>query len=171
MWSVRLYCLRSDTQAGMGRLTGLVFPPQPALVHSSAASESLSGVHCLGLHAPPPPLQRLLRVRAGGHPGTVPKASASCRSCPASSCPRAGHTAPGVGWGVTALGLEQGRGDQSCSSSEPSGRCPPPSKAQREDLQPLGTPDLSLSFQQPECVLTLEFPQASVTWAWATHSF
>lgn len=30
------------------------FPSQPALVHSSAASASLSGVHCLGVSVPYP---------------------------------------------------------------------------------------------------------------------
>ena len=42
----------------------------------------------------PLPLQQVLGVRAGGHPGTVPKAAASCRSSSASSCPSVGGTAP-----------------------------------------------------------------------------
>ncbi|XP_028621244.1 uncharacterized protein LOC114619584 [Grammomys surdaster] len=41
---------------------------------------------------------------------------------------------------LPALELEQGRGDQSCNSSEPPGGSPPPSTAEGEGLQPLGIP-------------------------------
>lgn len=157
---MRFYCSRLDPQAGTCRLTRLAFPSQPALAHGSAASTSLRGVHCLVSVPCPHPCSGFPGgggVRAGPHPGTVPKAPASCRGCSASSCPSArAHRSSGGGWGaLTALELERRRGDQSCSSSEPSGdplhHHP---KAQREGLQPLGTPVPLASHSSCLCVRT-----------------
>lgn len=120
---------------------GVALPSQPALLHSSAAPASLSSVFCLGVSGPPP-LPWLLGVRAGGPPGAVPKAAASCSSYSASSCPSVGCAAPE--WYQQLWSRDQA---QSCSLAQgPQGEPLHPlrgseaSKAQREDLQPLGTP-------------------------------
>lgn len=66
----------------------------PACPGPQLSCLSISEWCSLSLWQCPLPVQWVLRVRAGGHPGTVPKAAASCRNPSASSCPSVGYTAP-----------------------------------------------------------------------------
>lgn len=124
------------------------------------------------LSALPPPLQWLSGGRGEGR--------RTPRHCSQGSCLLQGllgqqlhlcKSTPLLGWGVlTALELEQRRGDQSCSSSEPSGD---PLTLQGPEGRPaaFGHPSApGLSLQLPVCAHTLVFPQASVTWAWAARA-
>lgn len=118
-------------QGGVCRLTRLAFPSQPTLVHSSVALAFLSGVLCLGLSALPP----TPAVASPGEGRRTPRhcSQSFCRTqellsqqlplCRAHSS--GGGGLQGEGAVLAALELEQGRGDQSCSSSEPLGRFPP----------------------------------------------
>lgn len=122
---MRSYCPRLDP-LGRGVQTHKVsisFSARPG-PQSSRLNTARCPLSCLS--APPPPLRRLPPGRGQDDtqalfPRLLPPAGAARPA----SCPSAGaHCSSGGGWGwgvLTALELAQRRGDQSCSSSEPSG--------------------------------------------------